>query len=142
GVAVQINAFNFPMWGALEKFAPAFLAGVPSVIKPATPTAYIAQAWVRILVESELLPAGSLQLISGPVPGLFDHLGLGDLVGFTGSASTAERLRAQASPDVRFTTETDSINASILGPDATAGTPEFDAYVKQLLVELTTKAGQ
>ena len=142
GVAVQINAFNFPMWGALEKFAPAFLAGVPSVVKPATPTAYIAEAWVRILVEAGLLPAGSLQLVSGPVPGLFDHLGLGDLVGFTGSASTAERLRAQASPDVRFTSETDSINASILGPDATPGTPEFDAYVKQLLVELTTKAGQ
>ncbi|MFV0320179.1 MAG: phenylacetic acid degradation bifunctional protein PaaZ [Microbacterium sp.] len=142
GVAVQVNAFNFPMWGALEKFAPAFLAGVPSVVKPATPTAYIAEAWVRILVESGLLPVGSLQLVSGSVPGLFDHLGLGDLVGFTGSASTAERLRAQASPDVRFTSETDSINASILGPDATPGTPEFDAYVKQLLVELTTKAGQ
>ncbi|MDL9980179.1 phenylacetic acid degradation bifunctional protein PaaZ [Microbacterium candidum] len=142
GVAMQINAFNFPMWGALEKFAPAFLAGVPSVVKPATPSAFVAEAWVRILVESNLLPAGSLQLISGSVPGLFDHLGLGDLVGFTGSASTAERLRAQAADGVRFTSETDSINASILGPDATVGTPEFDAYVKQLLVELTTKAGQ
>lgn len=142
GVAVQINAFNFPTWGALEKFAPAFLAGVPSVVKPATPTAYVAEAWVRMLVESGLLPAGSLQLVSGPVPGLFDHLGLGDLVGFTGSASTAERLRAQASPEVRFTSETDSINASVLGPDAAPGTVEFDAYVKQLLVELTTKAGQ
>jgi len=92
GVAVQINAFNFPMWGALEKFAPAFLAGVPSVVKPATPTGYIAEAWVRILVESGLLPAGTLQLVSGSVPTLFDHLRLGDLVGFTGSASTAERL--------------------------------------------------
>jgi oxepin-CoA hydrolase/3-oxo-5,6-dehydrosuberyl-CoA semialdehyde dehydrogenase len=142
GVAVQINAFNFPMWGALEKFAPAFLAGVPSVVKPATPTVYVAEAWVRILVETGLLPDGSLQLVSGSVPGLFDHLGLGDLVGFTGSASTAERLRAQAAPGVRFTSETDSINASVLGPDALPGTPEFDAYVKQLLVELTTKAGQ
>ena len=93
GVAVQINAFNFPMWGALEKFAPAFLAGVPSVVKPATPTGYVAEAWVRILVESGLLPDGSLQLVSGSVPTLFDHLRLGDLVGFTGSASTAERLR-------------------------------------------------
>lgn len=142
GVAVQINAFNFPMWGALEKFAPAFLAGVPSLVKPATPTAYVAEAWVRILVESGLLPAGSLQLVSGSVPGLFDHLRLGDLVGFTGSASTAAKLREQAAGGVRFTSETDSINASVLGPDATPGTPEFDAYVKQLLVELTTKAGQ
>ncbi|MFB8145625.1 phenylacetic acid degradation bifunctional protein PaaZ [Microbacterium sp. NPDC056003] len=145
GVAVQINAFNFPMWGALEKFAPAFLAGVPSVVKPATPTAYVAEAWVRILVDTGLLPEGSLQLVSGSVPGLFDHLRLGDLVGFTGSASTAERLRSHESVQtggVRFTNETDSINASVLGPDAVAGTPEFDAYVKQLMVELTTKAGQ
>ncbi|MGX1702693.1 phenylacetic acid degradation bifunctional protein PaaZ [Microbacterium sp. NPDC055357] len=142
GVAVQINAFNFPMWGALEKFAPAFLAGVPTVVKPATPTAYIAEAWVRILVESGLLPDGSLQLVSGAVPDLFDRVRLGDLVGFTGSASTAERLRDKADRDVRFTSETDSINASVLGPDATPGTPEFDAYVKQLLVEMTTKAGQ
>jgi oxepin-CoA hydrolase/3-oxo-5,6-dehydrosuberyl-CoA semialdehyde dehydrogenase len=145
GVAVQINAFNFPMWGALEKFAPAFLAGVPSVIKPATPTAYVAEAWVRILVETGLLPAGSLQLISGSVPTIFEHLRLGDIVGFTGSASTAERLRSHESVQtggVRFTNETDSINASVLGPDAVPGTPEFDAYVKQLLSELTTKAGQ
>lgn len=142
GVAVQINAFNFPMWGALEKFAPAFLAGLPTIVKPATPTAYIAEAWVRMVVETGLLPEGSLQLVSGSVPGLFDLLDLGDTVGFTGSAATAERLRAQARPGVRFTSETDSINASILGPDAVPGTPEFDAYVKQLLVEMTTKAGQ
>ncbi|KQZ83450.1 enoyl-CoA hydratase [Microbacterium sp. Root166] len=145
GVALQINAFNFPMWGALEKFAPAFLAGVPTVVKPATPTAYVAEAWVRILVETGLLPAGSLQLISGSVPKIFEHLRLGDIVGFTGSASTAERLRSHESVQtggVRFTSETDSINASVLGPDAVAGTPEFDAYVKQLLSELTTKAGQ
>lgn len=145
GVAVQINAFNFPMWGALEKFAPAFLAGVPTLVKPATPTAYIAEAWVRILVETGLLPDGSLQLVSGSVPDLFAHLRLGDLVGFTGSASTAERLRSHDSVQtggVRFTSETDSINASVLGPDATPGTPEFDAYVRQLMVELTTKAGQ
>ncbi|KTS84387.1 enoyl-CoA hydratase [Microbacterium testaceum] len=142
GVAVQINAFNFPMWGALEKFAPAFLAGLPTIVKPATPTAYIAEAWVRMVVETGLLPEGALQLVSGSVPGLFDLLDLGDTVGFTGSATTAERLRAQAKPGVRFTSETDSINASILGPDAVPGTPEFDAYVKQLLVEMTTKAGQ
>ncbi|WP_137843327.1 phenylacetic acid degradation bifunctional protein PaaZ [Microbacterium sp. 2FI] len=142
GVAVQINAFNFPMWGALEKFAPAFLAGVPSVVKPATPTGYIAEAWVRILVDSGLLPDGALQLVSGSVPTLFEHLRLGDLVGFTGSASTATRLKAKTPQGVRFTSETDSINASVLGPDATPGSPGFDAYVKQLLVEMTTKAGQ
>lgn len=145
GVAVQINAFNFPVWGALEKFAPAFLAGMPTLVKPATPTGYLAEAFVRILVESGLLPAGTLSLVSGSVPTLFDHLRLGDLVAFTGSASTAERLRshdAVQTGGVRFTSETDSINASVLGPDAVAGTPEFDAYVKQLVTELTTKAGQ
>lgn len=142
GVAVQINAFNFPMWGALEKFAPAFLAGVPSIVKPATPTAYVAEAWVRILVDSGLLPDGSLQLVSGALPGVFELLRLGDLVAFTGSASTAEGLRSRIPDGVRFTGETDSINASVLGPDAEPGTPEFDAYVKQLLVEMTTKAGQ
>ncbi len=145
GVAVQINAFNFPVWGSLEKFAPAFLAGVPTVVKPATPTGYLAEAFVRILVESGLLPAGSLQLVSGGVPDLFDHLRVGDLVAFTGSASTAERLRAHDSVQtggVRFTSETDSINASVLGTDAVPGTPEFDAYVAQLVVEMTSKAGQ
>lgn len=145
GVAVQINAFNFPVWGSLEKLAPAFLAGMPTVVKPATPTGYLAEAMVRILVESRLLPEGSLQLISGSVPDLFDHLRLGDLVGFTGSASTAEALRQHAAVQtggVRFTAETDSINASVLGTDAVAGTPEFDAYVRQLVVEMTSKAGQ
>lgn len=145
GVAVQINAFNFPVWGSLEKFAPAFLAGVPTVVKPATPTGYLTEAFVRILVESGLLPDGSLSLVSGTVPGLFDALRLGDLVAFTGSASTAERLRSHASIQtggVRFSSETDSINASILGPDAGAGSPEFDAFVKQLVAELTSKSGQ
>ncbi|KQX05049.1 MULTISPECIES: phenylacetic acid degradation bifunctional protein PaaZ [unclassified Leifsonia] len=145
GVAVQINAFNFPVWGSLEKYAPAFLAGVPSLVKPATPTGYLAEAFVRILDESGLLPAGSLQLVSGSVPDLFEHLRLGDLVAFTGSASTADRLRSHASVQtggVRFTNETDSINASILGTDAGAGTPEFDAYVRQLVTEMTSKAGQ
>ncbi|GAB3633058.1 phenylacetic acid degradation bifunctional protein PaaZ [Microbacterium shaanxiense] len=142
GVAVQINAFNFPVWGPLEKFAPAFLAGMPSLIKPATPTGYLTEAMVRILVESDLLPDGSLQLVCGSVPTLFEELRLGDLVGFTGSASTAATLRVRTPNGVRFTAETDSINASVLGPDATEGTAEFDAYVRQLVTELTTKAGQ
>jgi len=145
GVAVQINAFNFPVWGSLEKFAPAFLAGVPTLVKPATPTGYLAEAYVRILVDSGLLPDGTLQLVSGSVPGLFDALRLGDLVSFTGSASTAERLRGNESVrtgGVRFTSETDSINASVLGKDAAPGTPEFDAFVKSVVAELTVKAGQ
>lgn len=145
GVAVQINAFNFPVWGSLEKLAPAFLAGMPSLIKPATPTGYVAEHMVRILVESGLLPAGSVQLVSGSARDVLDHLRLGDVVGFTGSASTADRLRrheAVQTRGVRFTSETDSINASVLGPDAVPGTPELDAYVRQLVTEMTSKAGQ
>jgi oxepin-CoA hydrolase/3-oxo-5,6-dehydrosuberyl-CoA semialdehyde dehydrogenase len=145
GVAVQVNAFNFPVWGMLEKFAPAFLAGVPTIVKPATPTVYLAEAAVRAMVESGILPEGSLQLISGPARDLLDHLDYRDLLGFTGSASTANALRAHPNVvhgGVRFTGETDSLNAAILGPDAVAGTPEFDAYVKSLVTELTVKAGQ
>ncbi|MBF0814839.1 phenylacetic acid degradation bifunctional protein PaaZ [Microbacterium paludicola] len=145
GVAVQINAFNFPVWGPLEKLAPAFLAGMPSVIKPATPTAYVTEHLVRILVESGLLPDGSVQLITGSVRELFEHARLGDVVSFTGSASTADSLRrhdAVQRGGVIFNAETDSINASVLGPDATPGTPEFDAYVRQLVTEMTAKAGQ
>lgn len=145
GVAVQINAFNFPVWGSLEKLAPAFLAGMPTLIKPATPTGYVAEHMVRILAESGLLPAGSVQLVSGSARDLLDHLRLGDTVGFTGSASTADGLRGHAAVQdrgVRFTAETDSINASVLGPDAVPGTPEFDAYVRGLVAEMTSKAGQ
>jgi oxepin-CoA hydrolase/3-oxo-5,6-dehydrosuberyl-CoA semialdehyde dehydrogenase len=145
GVAVQVNAFNFPVWGMLEKFAPAFLAGVPTIVKPATPTVYLAEAAVRAMVESGILPDGSLQLVAGPARDLLDHLDYRDLLGFTGSASTANALRAHPNVvhgGVRFTGETDSLNAAILGPDAVAGTPEFDAYVKSLVTELTVKAGQ
>ncbi|MEP6842531.1 MAG: phenylacetic acid degradation bifunctional protein PaaZ, partial [Pseudolysinimonas sp.] len=145
GVAVQINAFNFPVWGSLEKFAPAFLAGVPSLVKPATPTGYLAEAFVRILVDSGRLPDGALQLVSGSVPELFENLRLGDLVAFTGSALTADRLRSSESVrtgGVRFTNETDSINASVLGEAAVAGTPEFDAFVRGVVTEMTVKAGQ
>ena len=145
GVAVQINAFNFPVWGSLEKFAPAFLAGMPSVIKPATPGAYLAEHMVRIMVESGLLPAGAVQLVSGSIRDVFEHAKLGDVVSFTGSASTADALRkheAVQTGGVIFGAETDSINASVLGPDAVSGTQEFDAYVRQLVNEMTTKAGQ
>ena len=145
GVAVQINAFNFPVWGMLEKFAPAFLAGVPTIVKPATPTVYLAEAAVRHILESGILPDGALQLVAGPARGLLDLLDYRDLVGFTGSASTANALRSHpnvVTGGVRFIAETDSLNAAILGPDATAGTPEFDAYVKSLVTEMTAKAGQ
>ncbi len=145
GVVVQINAFNFPVWGALEKFAPAFLAGMPTIIKPATPGAYLAEQMVRIMLESGLLPEGSLQFVAGSVRDVFDHARLGDVVAFTGSASTADALRrhdAVQTGGVIFGAETDSINASVLGPDAVPGTPEFDAYVRQLVTEMTTKAGQ
>lgn len=145
GVAVQINAFNFPVWGMLEKFAPAFIAGVPTIVKPATPTAYLAEAAVRMMVASGILPDGSLQLISGSARDLIDHLDYRDIVGFTGSASTANALRSHPNivhGGVRFTGETDSLNAAILGPDAVVGTPEFDAYIKSLVTEMTVKAGQ
>ncbi|MDQ6848742.1 MAG: phenylacetic acid degradation bifunctional protein PaaZ [Actinomycetota bacterium] len=145
GVAVQINAFNFPAWGPLEKFAPAFLAGVPSLIKPASQTAYLTHRMVELIVESGLLPDGSMQLLCGGAGDLLDHLGEQDLLGFTGSASTAQRLRSHpvvVARAVRFNAEADSLNCSILGPDAAPGTPEFDLYVKQLVTEMTVKAGQ
>ena len=126
GVAVQVNAFNFPVWGPLEKFAPAFLAGVPSVVKPASSTAYLTARLVELMVESGVLPAGSLQLVCGSVGDLFDHLTDQDLVSFTGSASTAQQLRphpAMVTRSVRFNAEADSLNCSILGPDAGPGTP-------------------
>lgn len=145
GVAVQINAFNFPVWGMLEKLAPAFLAGVPTIVKPATPTGYVAAAVVKAIVQSNILPKGALQLISGSARDLLDHLDYRDLVSFTGSASTAVKLKSHVNigeGGVRFTCETDSLNAAILGPDAVKGTPEFDAFIKSLVAEMTTKAGQ
>ncbi|MDQ2836771.1 MAG: phenylacetic acid degradation bifunctional protein PaaZ [Actinomycetota bacterium] len=145
GVAVQINAFNFPAWGPLEKFAPAFLAGVPSLVKPASSTAYLTARVIELIVESGLLPEGSLQLVCGSAGDLLDHLTDQDLLSFTGSASTAQKLRAHptvVARSVRFNGEADSLNCSILGPDAQPGTPEFDLYVKQLVTEMTVKAGQ
>jgi oxepin-CoA hydrolase/3-oxo-5,6-dehydrosuberyl-CoA semialdehyde dehydrogenase len=145
GVAVQINAFNFPVWGPLEKFAPAFIAGVPTLVKPASQTAYLTARLVELMLETGLLPEGTLQLLCGSAGDLLDHLTPQDLVGFTGSASTAQRLRAHpvvVRSAVRFNAEADSLNCSILGPDAVAGTPEFDLFVDALVTEMTVKAGQ
>jgi oxepin-CoA hydrolase/3-oxo-5,6-dehydrosuberyl-CoA semialdehyde dehydrogenase len=145
GAAVHINAFNFPVWGMLEKLAPTLIAGVPAIVKPATATSYLTELVVRRIVESGLLPEGSLQLICGSAGDLFEHLTCQDAVAFTGSASTASALRKHPvviASSVRFTAETDSLNSSILGPDATPGTPEFELFVREVVREMTAKAGQ
>ena len=145
GVAVQVNAFNFPVWGLLEKLAPAFLAGVPTVVKPGPQTAFLTELVVRRIVETGLLPEGSLQLVAAPPDGLLEHLDGQDSVLFTGSAATARALRghpALLANAVRFNAEADSLNCAVLGPDAVAGTPEFDLFVEQLVTEMTVKAGQ
>ena len=145
GVAVHINAFNFPCWGMLEKLAPAILAGVPVVTKPATITSYVAHALVRMIAESRILPDGALQCIVGSTGDLFDHLTCQDVVSFTGSADTAQKLQRHpviARESVRFIAERDSLNAAILAPDAGPGTPEFDLFIKEVAKEMTVKAGQ
>jgi oxepin-CoA hydrolase / 3-oxo-5,6-dehydrosuberyl-CoA semialdehyde dehydrogenase len=145
GVAVQINAFNFPVWGPLEKLAPALIAGVPSLIKPASQTGYLTALMAELIIDAQILPAGALQLVSGSAGDLLDHLTEQDLLSFTGSASTANRLRSHpnvVAKSVRFNAEADSLNMSVLGPDATPGTPAFDRYVRQLVTEMTVKAGQ
>ncbi len=145
GAAVHINAFNFPVWGMLEKLAPALLAGMPAVVKPATATAYLTQLAFRLIVESGQLPEGAVQLICGGVGDLFEHLTCQDTIAFTGSASTARKLRTHprvVDRSVRFTAETDSLNSCILGPDAAPDSPEFDLFVKEVVREMTVKAGQ
>jgi oxepin-CoA hydrolase/3-oxo-5,6-dehydrosuberyl-CoA semialdehyde dehydrogenase len=145
GVAVQINAFNFPVWGMLEKLAPAFIAGLPSIVKPASQTAYLTELVVRRIVESGILPEGSLQLLSGSAGDLLDHLGVQDSVAFTGSAHTAGILRQHPSVlhgGVALQVEADSLNCSVLGPDVAAGDPEWDLFVKGVVTEMTAKAGQ
>lgn len=145
GVAIHINAFNFPVWGMLEKLAPTLLAGVPAIVKPATATCYVTEACVRMMLDSGLLPAGALQLVSGGLGDMLDHLDCQDAVAFTGSAETALKLRGNPrlmENSVRFASEQDSLNASVLGPDAVAGTPEFDLFVKEAQREMTAKAGQ
>ena len=145
GVAVHINAFNFPVWGMLEKFAPAFLAGVPVITKPASATAFLAEAVVREIVSAKLLPPGSFQLICGGVGDLFDHLGGQDSIGFTGSAATAATLRADPAVverSAKFVAEADSLNSAVLAPSSAPGTAEFDLYIKEVVKEMCTKAGQ
>ena len=145
GVAVFVNAFNFPIWGMLEKLAPAVLAGLPAIVKPASQTAYVTELAFRHLVESGALPPGAVQLLCGGVGDLFDHLGGQDTVAFTGSAATARRLRAHPAVvdrGVRFNAEADSLNCAILGPDATPGTEEFELFVGEVVRELTQKTGQ
>jgi oxepin-CoA hydrolase/3-oxo-5,6-dehydrosuberyl-CoA semialdehyde dehydrogenase len=145
GAAVHINAFNFPVWGMLEKLAPTLLAGVPAIVKPATQTSYLTERVFRSIIESGILPEGAVQLICGGVGDLFEHLTCQDVVSFTGSAATARKLRqhpAVSAHSVRFTAETDSLNSSILGPEAGPGTPEFDLFVREVVREMTVKAGQ
>lgn len=145
GVAVHINAYNFPVWGMLEKLAPTLLAGVPAIVKPATATCYVTELAVRLMLESGILPQGALQLVTGGLGNMLDLLTCQDVVSFTGSAQTAQMLRSNPhllKNSIRFMAEQDSLNASILGPDAEVGTEEFDLFVKEVHREMTAKAGQ
>ncbi|HJV27995.1 MAG TPA: 3,4-dehydroadipyl-CoA semialdehyde dehydrogenase [Aromatoleum sp.] len=145
GVAVFINAFNFPAWGLWEKAAPALLAGVPVFVKPATPTAWLAQRMVEDVVAAGILPPGAISIVCGSARELLDHVTECDLVSFTGSADTAARMRTHpnvVARSVRINVEADSVNSAILGPDAQPGTPEFDLAVKEVVREMTIKTGQ
>ena len=145
GVAVHINAYNFPVWGMLEKLAPTFLGGMPSIVKPATATSFLTESVVRAIIESKILPEGALQLIVGGVGDLFEYLTLQDVVTFTGSAATGRKLRAHPKiieESIRFNMEADSLNFCMLGPDDAPGTPEFDLFIKEVAREMTLKSGQ
>jgi len=145
GVAVHINAFNFPCWGMLEKLAPTFLAGMPAIVKPATVTSFLTERLARVMLDAGILPEGALQIICGGVGDLLDHLTCQDVVTFTGSATTGRKLKSHPrviSESVRFNLEADSLNYCILGPDATPGSEEFDLFVKEVAKEMTVKAGQ
>ena len=145
GVGIHINAYNFPVWGMLEKFAPTFLAGVPSIVKPATASCYVTHLCVKLMLDSGILPEGALQLISGGVGDLLLHTDAQDVISFTGSAQTALMLRSTPhllENAVGFVAEQDSLNASVLGADAAPGTAEFDLFIKEAHREMTTKAGQ
>ncbi len=145
GVAVHINAFNFPVWGMLEKIAVNLLAGVPAVVKPATVTSFLTEAVVKEIIDTKILPEGALQLICGSGKGLLDSVESQDVVTFTGSASTGKMLKSHPrilDEAVPFNMEADSLNCSVLGEDAVPGTPEFDLFVKEVHREMTVKAGQ
>ena len=145
GVAVHINAFNFPVWGLLEKFAPTFLAGMPCIGKPATATSYLTEALVRMIDQSGILPQGALQLVIGSTGDLLDRLDVADVVTFTGSADTAAKLRVNANVvrnSIPFNAEADSLNCAILADDVTPDDEEFDLFVKEVVREMTVKAGQ
>ena len=145
GVAVHINAFNFPVWGLLEKFAPTFLAGMPCIGKPATATSYLTEALVRMIDQSGILPKGALQLVIGSTGDLLDRLDVADVVTFTGSADTAAKLRVNANVvrnSIPFNAEADSLNCAILADDVTPDDEEFDLFVKEVVREMTVKAGQ
>jgi oxepin-CoA hydrolase / 3-oxo-5,6-dehydrosuberyl-CoA semialdehyde dehydrogenase len=145
GLAVHINAFNFPVWGLLEKFAPTFLAGMPCIVKPATTTSYLAEALVRRIEASGILPAGALQLVIGGLGDLFDRLDGCDVVTLTGSAATAEKLRSHPNllqHSIPFNAEADSLNCAILAPDVTPDDEEFELYLGEVVREMTAKAGQ
>ncbi|WP_019587486.1 phenylacetic acid degradation bifunctional protein PaaZ [Deinococcus apachensis] len=145
GVAVQINAYNFPVWGMLEKLAPAFIAGMPTLVKPAPQTAYLTERVVRDIIASGLLPEGALQLVTGDPGDLLDHLEEQDMVAFTGSAATAAKLKVHptiVARNVPFNTEADSLNASVLGLTVRPEDPEFALFVREVAREMTGKAGQ
>jgi len=145
GVAVHINAFNFPVWGMLEKLAPTLLAGVPAIVKPATITSYLTEAVFRAMIESRIFPEGAIQLLCGSAGDLLDHLDSQSAVAFTGSATTGKMLKSSRSileESVRFNMEADSLNYSMLGPDAAPGSEEFDLFIKEVAREMTVKAGQ
>lgn len=145
GVAVHINAFNFPVWGMLEKIAVNLMAGVPAVVKPSEYTSFLTEHVVREIIKSEILPEGSLQLVTGLGRGIIDHVDTGDTVTFTGSAATGKKLQSLphiVERSVTFNLEADSLNAAVLGPDVEPGMPEFDIFVKEVQREITTKAGQ
>jgi oxepin-CoA hydrolase / 3-oxo-5,6-dehydrosuberyl-CoA semialdehyde dehydrogenase len=145
GASIQINAYNFPVWQFLQKLATAVLAGVPTIVKPATPTGYVTALAVRQVLESGVLPEGAVQLISGGTGDLFEHVDGQDQIAFTGSSDTAARLRSHpsvTSRSARFNAEADSLNCSILGPDASSGSPEFSLFVEQLTAEMVAKTGQ
>jgi oxepin-CoA hydrolase/3-oxo-5,6-dehydrosuberyl-CoA semialdehyde dehydrogenase len=145
GIALHINAFNFPIWGLLEKFAPSFLAGMPCIGKPATSTSYLTEAAVRLIQQSGILPDGALQLVIGSTGDLLDRLDGRDVVSFTGSAATAAMLRVHPNvvrQSIPFNAEADSLNCAILAPDVTPDDEEFDLFVKEVAREMTVKAGQ